>query len=142
MKEKVLLVDDEKAFVDTLAERLRNRGMAVSTTGSPVEALARTEEEEFDAVILDLAMPEMDGIETLSRMKKKNPDLQVILLTGQASVEKGIAAMKLGAMDFLEKPIDLSKLSERIKKAHVRKMVILEKRMEKKIKGIMGAKGW
>lgn len=142
MNEKVLLVDDEKDFVDTLAERLRTRGMEVSATDSPVEALRRAEKENFDAVILDLNMPEMDGIETLARMKERNPDLQVILLTGQATVEKGVAAMKLGAMDFLEKPIDLKVLSERIKKAHVKKMIIVEKKAEKKIKEIIGTRPW
>ena len=121
MNEKVLLVDDEKEFVETLAERLRNRGMAVSATDSPLEALGKAEKESYDAVVLDLMMPEMDGIETLARMKKHNPDLQVILLTGQATVEKGVEAMKCGAMDFLEKPIDLKVLAEKIKKAHVRK---------------------
>jgi FixJ family two-component response regulator len=66
----------------------------------------------------------------------------VILLTGHATIEKGIEAMKLGAMDFLEKPADLDKLTEIIKKAQARKMVIIERKMEEKMKQIIGTKGW
>jgi DNA-binding NtrC family response regulator len=87
-------------------------------------------------------MPGMDGLETLKAIKEKNPDLQVILLTGHATVEKGVKAMKLGALDFVEKPADLDELTEVIKKAQARKMVITEKRMEQKMKEIIGHKGW
>ena len=142
MGERILLVDDEKDFIETMAERMKNRGMDVTTTTSPVDALKKVEESSFDAVILDLMMPEMDGIETLARLNEKNPDIQVILLTGHATVEKGIEAMKLGAMDFVEKPIDLKALSEKIKKAQARKMILVEKRTEEKIKNIISEKGW
>jgi len=142
MKEKVLLVDDEKEFIETLAERMQNRGMEVSATTSAVEALKMAEEESYDAIILDLKMPEMDGIEVLAALKEKNPELQVILLTGHATVQKGIEAMKLGAMDFLEKPFDIKVLSEKIKKAHTQKMIIVEKRTQEKIKQIIQEKGW
>jgi DNA-binding NtrC family response regulator len=142
MKEKVLLVDDEKEFIETLAERMQNRGMDVSSTTSAVEALKMAEEESFDAIILDLKMPEMDGIEVLAALKERHPELQVILLTGHATVQKGIEAMKLGAMDFLEKPFDIKVLSEKIKKAHTQKMIIVEKRTQEKIKQIIQEKGW
>ncbi len=142
MKEKVLLVDDEKDFIETLAERMKNRGMDVSATTSALEALKMAEEKPYDAIILDLKMPEMDGIEVLAALKEKNPELQVILLTGHATVEKGIEAMKLGAMDFLEKPFDIKVLSEKIKKAHTQKMIIVEKRTQEKIKQIIQEKGW
>jgi DNA-binding NtrC family response regulator len=142
MSEKVLLVDDEHDFVETLAERMRARGMEVSATTSPIEALKKTETENYDAIILDLMMPEMDGLEALRILKEKNPDLQVILLTGQATVEKGVEAMKLGATDLMEKPADLKALTEKIRKARARKMIIVEKKTEERIKTIIGGKGW
>ncbi len=142
MSEKVLLVDDEENFINTLAERMRTRGMDVSTTTSPKEALKMIEKESFDAVVLDLLMPEMNGLETLNIMKEKNPDLQVILLTGHATVEKGIEAMKSGAMDLIEKPADLKTLTEKIHKAQAKKMILVEKRTEDKIKKIMSSKSW
>jgi DNA-binding NtrC family response regulator len=142
MSEKILLVDDEKDFLDVMSERIEARGMQVTTAESAVKALKQVESGGFDAIILDLMMPGMDGLETLKAIKKKNPDLQVILLTGHATIEKGIEAMKLGAMDFLEKPADLDKLTEIIKKAQARKMIITERKMEEKMKQIIGTKGW
>jgi DNA-binding NtrC family response regulator len=142
MSEKILLVDDEKDFLEVMSERIEARGMDVTTADSAEKALKSVESGGFDAIILDLKMPGMDGLETLKAIKQKNPDLQVILLTGHATVEKGIEAMKLGAMDFLEKPADLDKLTEIIKKAQARKMVIIERRMEEKMKQIIGTKGW
>jgi DNA-binding NtrC family response regulator len=142
MSEKILLVDDEKDFLDVMSERIEARGMEVTTAESAVKALKQVESGGFDAIILDLMMPGMDGLETLKAIKKKNPDLQVILLTGHATIEKGIEAMKLGAMDFLEKPADLDKLTEIIKKAQARKMVIIERKMEEKMKQIIGTKAW
>jgi DNA-binding NtrC family response regulator len=142
MSEKILLVDDEKDFLDVMSERIQARGMDVTTAESAEKALESVESGGYDAIILDLMMPGMDGLQTLKAIKKKNPDLQVILLTGHATVEKGIEAMKLGAMDFLEKPADLDKLTEIIKKAQARKMVIIERKMEEKMKQIIGTKGW
>lgn len=142
MGEKVLLVDDEQDFIETLATRMEARGMKVSSTTSPLEALKKIQVESYDAVVLDLMMPEIDGIETLKEMKKRNPEIQVILLTGHGSVQKGVEAIKFGAMDFLEKPIDINALTEKIKKAHAQKMIIVEKRTEEKIKQIMVEKSW
>ncbi|MCG8550343.1 MAG: response regulator [Desulfobacterales bacterium] len=142
MSEKVLIIDDEQEFTQALAERMTNRGMDVSTSGSAIEGLQSVEEKSFDVVVLDLQMPEMDGIETLKILKKKKPELQVILLTGHATVEKGIEAMKLGAMDLLEKPADLSTLTEKIKKAQAKKMILVEKKAEERIKEIMETRGW
>jgi DNA-binding NtrC family response regulator len=142
MTEKVLLVDDEKEFIDTLAERMETRGMVVEKTTSAKTALKLVEETAFDAIVLDLQMPEMDGLETLKILKEKNPELQVILLTGHATVEKGIEAMKLGAMDLIEKPADLSMLTEKIRKAQAKKMILVEKKSEEKIRNIMATKSW
>jgi len=142
MEEKILLVDDEKDFIEALGERMKNRGMNVSTTTSAKDALKKVEEEPYDAIILDLQMPEMDGIEALKAIKKKNPDMQVILLTGHATVEKGIEAMKLGAMDLIEKPADIETIAEKIKKAQANKIILVEKKTEEKIRKIISAKGW
>jgi DNA-binding NtrC family response regulator len=142
MTEKVLLVDDEKDFLSIMSERMKTRGMEVSTAASAKEAIQMAEAESFDAIILDLQMPEMDGLEALKALKAKKPELQVILLTGHATVEKGIQAMKLGAMDLMEKPADLKALTEKIKKAQAKKMIIVEKLTEEKIKHIIGGKGW
>ena len=142
MDERVLLIDDEQDFMDVLAERMRDRGMRVSTTTSAVEDLDNADEENFVAIILDLMMPEMNGLEALTRLREKNPDLQIILLTGHATVEKGIEAMKLGALDFLEKPIDIQALNAKIKEAKAHKMLLVEKRTEEAIKNIIGCKGW
>ena len=142
MEEKILLVDDEKDYIEALGERMKNRGMNVSTTTSAKDALKRVEEEPYDAIILDLQMPGMDGIEALKAIKKKNPDMQVILLTGHATVEKGIEAMKLGAMDLIEKPANIEVIAKKIKKAQANKMILVEKKTEKKIRQIMSTKAW
>lgn len=142
MAEKVLLVDDEQDFLDSLAERMRARGMDVSTTTSAEEAIKMAATESYDAVVLDLMMPEMDGIEVLQAIKEKRPDVGVILLTGYATLDKGIEAMKLGAMDFVEKPADLKVLSEKIKKARAQKMVLAEKKIQEKVKKIIQEKSW
>lgn len=142
MSEKILLVDDEKEFLEAMSERMTNRGLDVTTALSAKEAIEKVKNESFDAIIVDLLMPEMDGLEALETLKKINADLQVILLTGNATVEKGIEAMKLGAMDLLEKPADLNNLTDRIKKAKARKMILVEKHTEEKIKKIISSKGW
>jgi DNA-binding NtrC family response regulator len=142
MGEKILLVDDEQDFLDVMSERMRNRGMDVTTASSAKEALEMVKDQTFDAIIVDLLMPEMDGLEALENMKKINSDLQVILLTGNATVEKGIEAMKLGAMDLVEKPADMNSLTEKIKKAKAHKMILVERKTEEKIRKIMSSKAW
>jgi DNA-binding NtrC family response regulator len=142
MAEKILLVDDEKEFLTVMSERMTARGMDVTTADSAQEALQQVESGTYDAIVLDLKMPGMDGIETLKAIKMRNPTLQVILLTGHATLEKGVEAMKLGAMDFVEKPADLNTLTEKIRTAQARKMVLVAKQTETKLKNIINAKGW
>jgi two-component system NtrC family sensor kinase len=134
MTEKILLVDDEADFLSIMSERMKNRGMDVSTASSAKEAIEMAEAESFDAIILDLQMPGMDGLEALKVLKTKKPELQVIFLTGHATIEKGVEAMKLGAMDLMEKPADLRILSDKIKKAQAKKMILVEKQTEEKLK--------
>ena len=141
MTEKVLIVDDDKAFLQILAERMQNRGMEVTTAESAAVALQLLEKESYDAVLLDLMMPEMGGIEALQIMRRKQPEIQVIFLTGHPSVSKGVEAMKLGAMDFIPKPIDMAELTEKIKHAKVSRMILVEKQSQDKIKKILTDKG-
>ena len=141
-REKVLLVDDEPEFTEVLSERMKSRGVDVDVTASGREALEKARGRSYDAIILDLSMPEMDGIETLRHLIGENPDLQVILLTGHATLQKGIEAIRLGAMDFLEKPAEIQKLMEKIEQAKANKMLLVEKRVEERIKGILEAKSW
>lgn len=142
MAEKVLLIDDEKEFVEGLAERMELRGMKVTACTNPQEALDKVDSEAFDAIVLDLQMPGIDGIEALKHIKKARPEMQVILLSGHATVEKGIEAMKLGAMDFVEKPADINVLTDKIKKAQAKKMILVEGKTEEKVKDILSHKGW
>ena len=142
MTEKVLLVDDEQEFLDSLSERMETRGMNVSTAGTPKEAIEKATLESYDAVVLDLQMDGMDGLEVLRILKEKRPEIQVILLTGHATVEKGVEAMKLGALDFVEKPANLEQLTAKIKEAQARKMIIVDKQTEDKIKDILRGKAW
>jgi DNA-binding NtrC family response regulator len=142
MTEKVLLVDDEEEFVETLAERMRSRGMEVATSNTGGDALDLIDKESYDVVVLDLQMPGMDGLEALARIKKRRPKIQVVLLTGHATVEKGVEAMKRGALEVLEKPIDLSTLSEVIHKAKAEKMILVEEDTEERIREILHEKSW
>lgn len=142
MSEKVLLIDDEQDFLEVMSERMKNRDIDVTTAASAKDALQLAESGSFDAIILDLQMPEMDGLQALERLKAINPDLQVILLTGHATVEKGVQAIKLGADDVMEKPADMQKLVEKIKHAHAKKIILVEKQTEEKIRAILGSKAW
>jgi two-component system OmpR family response regulator len=131
--EKVLLVDDDKAFVDILAERMRIRGMSVTTAPSAAAAIDLLERDTFDAVLLDLMMPEMGGIDALQIMISRRPEVQVIFLTGHPSVSKGVEAMKLGAMDFIPKPVDIEELIEKIKLAKVSRNILAQKKERQRV---------
>ncbi|MDA3843693.1 MAG: response regulator [Candidatus Kapabacteria bacterium] len=139
---KVLLVDDEEEFADILSERLKNRGVTVHQARDGFEAIKMVKKEDYEAVILDFAMPGLDGIETLEVLLSKKPNLQVILLTGQATLEKGVQALKLGAMDVLEKPTDISKIMGKIKEAQTERMLIVSKEAQERIEDILKSKGW
>ncbi len=140
--ERVLLVDDEEDFIEVLSERMRARGLEVDTATNGMDALKLVEKKYYDAIILDLQMPGIDGIETLKMIRGKNPDSQIILLTGQATVEKSVEAVKHGAVEFLQKPAEINKLMEIIKEAGDKKMMLFENRAEEDIKKIMKTKGW
>lgn len=139
---RVLLVDDEEEFVKTLAERLEMRGLRVTGACSGQEAIELTDKQEFDAVIIDLAMPGMDGLTTLKHIKAHHPDTEIIMLSGQGTIKTSIAAMKLGAEDFLEKPAKIDELLDKISDAKKRRVVILQKRSKQEIENILKRKSW
>ena len=115
---KVLLVDDAKDFIKYMKKRLDARGVTVSIAHSGREALDLLDKEPIEVVVLDVLMPDMDGIETLQEIKKTKPDLPVIMLTGHGTVESTAEGMRLGAADFLLKPCDADTLLASIEKAH------------------------
>jgi DNA-binding NtrC family response regulator len=140
--DRVLLVDDEEDFVESLAKRLDRRGLRVETSSSGEQALEMVRRRSFDVIVLDLAMPGLDGIATLERLKQLDPDLQVILLTGHATVPKSVEAMKLGAADLLEKPADFAELLTKIREAGAKKAVLVEKRRADEVAEILMTRGW
>jgi len=137
MSEKVLLVDDEKDFLEIMAQRMEARGFEVTTAESADQALSIIDKKPFDAIVMDFQMPGMDGMEALKAIKAKSPELQIILLTGYATVEKTVEAMKAGASDFLEKPVDIEVLTAKIKKAKADKNQHIEKQTDERIKDIL-----
>jgi CheY-like chemotaxis protein len=115
---KVLLVDDEREFVQTLSERLLMRDMGSAVAYDGESALQLIKEDEPDVMILDLRMPGIDGIEVLRRVKKTNPEVEVIILTGHGSEADREICMNLGAFAYLQKPVDIDELSKTIKRAN------------------------
>lgn len=142
MAKHVLLVDDEKDFLETLSERLETRGLDVQTAADPSMALEIARRDPIDVIVLDLKMPGMNGLEFLQKIKEERDELQVILLTGHATVNKGIEAVKLGALDVLEKPADFGTLMDRIERASAKKLVLLEKKNQDRISEILTERGW
>ena len=114
---RVLLVDDEEEFVSALSERLMLRGIEVDSALNGEEALASLKEKEFEVVILDVMMPGLSGLEVLKQIKSTHPNTQVILLTGHGSTREGIEGMRLGAFDYLIKPVDIEEMLTKMKEA-------------------------
>lgn len=118
MGAKVLLVDDEKDFVEVLAERLQNRGFEVRQAFNGEEAINLLNQQDSDVVILDVLMPGKDGVQTLSEIKQLKPLTEVIMLTGYGTIETAIQGMKFGAYDYLMKPTETEDLVVKINKAY------------------------
>ncbi|WP_461209274.1 response regulator [Desulfocurvus sp. DL9XJH121] len=118
MPSKVLLVDDEREFVQTLSERLEMRDVGSHVVYDGKSALDMMGEDEPEVMILDLKMPGIDGIEVLRRVKRENPDVEVIILTGHGSDEDRKVCMELGAFAYLHKPVDIEVLSRTLREAN------------------------
>ena len=139
---RVLLVDDETEFVDALKERLEMRDLTVYTANDGAHALALVKEHNVDAVILDLNMPGMDGIETLKEMRAYDDGLQIVVLTGYGAISTSVEAVRAGARDFLEKPVGIDKLTKVIEEAADSRFTILEERSVKAVENILKTRGW
>ncbi len=133
----ILLVDDEVPFVETMTKRLVKRELEVIPAYDGPAALAQLEENpRIEVVILDVKMPGMDGIETLSEIKKRHPLVEVVMLTGHATVESAIEGMKKGAFDYLMKPCDIEVLVAKVTEAAARKRKQEEKIIEAQMREI------
>ena len=135
---RVMVVDDEKDFLETLVNRLKKRDIEAVGCLSGEEALEAMKKRLFDVIILDIKMPGgMDGIEVLREMKRVQPLAEVILLTGHASVETSIEGMKLGAFDYLLKPVKLEELLVKVGQAFAKKDAHEQKIRNAKIKELI-----
>jgi len=139
MKTRVLIVDDEQEFVQALAERLTIRDYDVETSLSGKDAVDKITHYNFDVVILDVRMPGMDGVDVLGEIKRIKPLTEVIMLTGNATVETAIEGMKLGAYDYLMKPCETEDLIEKINKAYSKKAEHEERIRAARVKEIVSS---
>jgi two-component system, NtrC family, sensor kinase len=114
---KILLVDDEVEFASALAERLQMRNYDVRTASNGLEAMALFHESPPDVVLLDLRIPGMDGLEILSNIKKFDPSIEVLMLTGHGDRESVQKGMQTGALEYIMKPIDIDELTSKINRA-------------------------
>ena len=114
---KILLVDDEHEFITTLAERLELRGIGARVVFDGESALEAVAADEPHVMVLDVLMPGIKGLEVLERVKRTNPNVQVLLLTGHGSTRDGIEGMRLGAFDYMMKPLNIDTLIEKMESA-------------------------
>ncbi|MGE4273425.1 MAG: sigma-54-dependent transcriptional regulator [Desulfitobacterium sp.] len=124
--QKVLILDDQDALREIIAKRLKRKGYEVIQAGTAAEGLALIEDTLFDTILLDIKLPDGDGLKLLPRIKALQPDLQVVMLTGHGTIESAIDAMKLGAYDYLTKPCNLSELELTLQKAMEKRELLLE----------------
>ena len=124
---QLLLVDDEERFLSTTKSLLDKRGVITHTAPGGREALRILEENRVDVVVLDVKMPDMDGIETLRLIKQRYPLVEVVMLTGHASVDSAVDGMRLGAFDYLMKPCDITDMLQKIQEAFIKKQVTEQK---------------
>jgi DNA-binding NtrC family response regulator len=130
---KIMLVDDEERLLSTTKKLFDKLGIDVLTSTSGKEALELLKTEEVHVIFLDIKMPGMDGMETLQCIKKNHPLIEVVILTGHATTESAVEGLKLGALDFLIKPVSmkdfLRKAEEAFEKVILHKQKILSARM-------------
>jgi two-component system response regulator AtoC len=114
-KEKILVVDDDKAILKSLVGILTKNGYAVETASTAVEALEKTESSHYDAMLLDICLPDMEGIDLLPKLPENSSDMVKIIITGHSDDEHGIKASDYGADDYLVKPVKVEELLNTIK---------------------------
>ena len=127
----VLFVDDEVEFLETLLKRMKKRDLEASGVKSGEQALEFLDQNRVDVVVLDVKMPGMDGIQALKEIKKLHPLIEVVMLTGHASVEVAIQGMELGAFDYLMKPVDIDDLLYKVQDAY-KKKALHEKKISRR----------
>ncbi len=121
-KPKVLIVDDEERFRNTMCKLLTVEGFEASTAGSAPQALDELRQRHYDVIILDVRMPEMTGVQALAEIRRTDPEIEVIIMTGYASVDTAKEIMEIGAYDYLLKPYAIRELVEKIDAAYDRKL--------------------
>jgi DNA-binding NtrC family response regulator len=124
---KIMLVDDEERFLETTEKLLRKKGIETTTASSGEKALEQLRSNRAHVVILDVKMPGMDGIATLKEIKRQFPMVEVIMLTGHATVESAIEGLKSGASDYLMKPSDVDEIVDKARDAYARGQQVEEK---------------
>lgn len=124
--QRILIVDDEEDLRSILTQRLVRRGYEIMEAGTAQEGIELLQENIFESVLLDIRLPDGDGLQLLQEMKKRQPDLQVIMLTGHGTLESAIEAMKAGAYDYLTKPCNLSELEITLQKALEQRKLLVE----------------
>ena len=117
-KIKLLLVDDEVKFLESIAKRLALKNFEVTSATTGKESIESAENGLFDVAVVDFQMPGMDGTQVLKTLKEKHRYLEIIMLTGHATIDSAVECTKLGAFKYLEKPYDFEKLVEVIKQAY------------------------
>jgi signal transduction histidine kinase len=127
---RLLLVDDEAVFLKTLADRLKKRGIPVMTADGGRRCLEVLADHPMDVVVLDIRMPDLDGMEVLREVRAHHPETEVIFLTGHGSTADGVAGIKAGAFDYLTKPVELEHLLKKIRQAREKKSRDRERREE------------
>ncbi|MFH2009006.1 MAG: response regulator [bacterium] len=138
----VLLVDDEVDFVEIMAKRLRKRNVQVETAFSGPEAIEKLENtEKIDIVVLDVKMPGMDGVEALEKIKATAPLVEVIMLTGHATVDSAVEGLKLGAFDYLMKPCDIDVLMQKLDAARQKREEQVSKEIDARTEDIILQRG-
>ena len=142
---KVLLVDDEETLLEYLSKRLLREGLTIKAVFSGEEAMEAATNDEFDVAVVDLKMPGIDGVETQKRLKKIQPFLQCIVLTGHGSLDSALESGQQDAFKYLLKPIDYENLVETIKEAYEKKFQLQTSEFQKQVEEIhrsgLGAKG-
>ncbi|PIE69941.1 MAG: two-component system response regulator [Deltaproteobacteria bacterium] len=142
MKIKILLVDDERDFIDALAKRLTLRDFDVTAVYSGEEALDVFGKRIFDIVLLDVKLPGMSGIDVLKQMKAAHPLVQVLMLTGHATVENAIKGMKCGAYDYLMKPVEIKALEAKLSVAYAVRAEQIERIRKAEVESLITRRGW
>jgi FixJ family two-component response regulator/glycine cleavage system H lipoate-binding protein len=140
-KARILAVDDEKIVLDSFRKILVIAGYSIDTVEKGSEALGLIRKNDYDFVFTDLKMPGMDGVEVTKAVKHLRPDIDVIVITGYASIETAVETVKFGAMDYVEKPFTEDELLEFVKTALIKRQAHLEKNMRHKIRLIKPGTG-